>query len=147
MVGLDIGTDSIKVAEAKFARDGITISGLGIARTPEGVFDNELIVDPKALGQAIKALLAESGVKTKKCVSSVSGSSQVVVRVISVPKMNQDELAETMKWEVERHVPFSPQEVVMDFQPLNLVAIPTQYHPKEQKAHSSLWMELPETWV
>lgn len=120
MVGLDIGTDSIKVAEAKFARDGITISGLGIARTPEGVFDNELIVDPKALGQAIKALLAESGVKTKKCVSSVSGSSQVVVRVISVPKMNQDELAETMKWEVERHVPFSPQEVVMDFQPLNL---------------------------
>ena len=119
-MGLDIGTDSIKVAEAKFARDGITITGLGIARTPEGIFDNEVITDPKALGAAVKALLNESGIKTKKCVSSVSGASQVVVRVISVPKMNDAELAETMKWEVERQVPFSPSEVVMDFQALNL---------------------------
>ena len=118
MVGLDIGTDSIKVAEAKIAKDGITITGIGIARTPQGVIENEVIVDPAALGNAIKALLAESGIKTRKCVSSVSGASQVVVRVISVPKMKRDELAETMKWEVERHVPFSPQEVVMDFQPL-----------------------------
>ena len=120
VVGLDIGTDSIKVAEAKFAKDGITITGLGIARTPQGVIENEVIVDSKALGDAIKALLAESGIKTKKCVSSVSGASQVVVRVISVPKMKREELAETMKWEVERHVPFSPDQVVMDFQPLDL---------------------------
>ena len=116
---MDIGTDTIKVAEAKFAKDGITITGLGIARTPQGVIENEVIVDPKALGTTIKALLSESGIKTKKCVSSVSGASQVVVRVISVPKMKQEELAETMKWEVERHVPFSPQEVIMDFQPLD----------------------------
>lgn len=120
MVGLDIGTDSIKVAEAKFAKEGITITGLGIARTPQGAIENEVIVDAKALGEAIKALLSESGIKTKKCVSSVSGASQVVVRVISVPKMKTEELAETMKWEVERHVPFSPNEVVMDFQPLDL---------------------------
>jgi len=119
VVGLDIGTDSIKVAEAKIARDGITITGVGIAKTPPGVVENEVIVDPLGLANAIKALLAESGIKTKRCVSSVSGASQVVVRVISVPKMTRDELAETMKWEVERHVPFSPQEVVMDFQPLD----------------------------
>lgn len=119
MVGLDIGSDSIKVAEAKVAKDGITITGLGIARTPQGVIENEVIIDPKTLGAAIKALLSESGIKTKKCVSSVSGASQVVVRVISVPKMKREELAETMKWEVERHVPFSPKEVVMDFQTLD----------------------------
>lgn len=119
MVGLDIGSDSIKVAEAKMTKDGITITGLGIARTPQGVIENEVIVDPKALGTAIKALMNESGIKTRKCVSSVSGASQVVVRVISVPKMKREELAETMKWEVERHVPFSPKEIVMDFQPLD----------------------------
>lgn len=119
VVGLDIGTDTIKVAEAKFAKGGIAITGLGIGRTPQGVIENEVVVDPKTLGSAIKALLAESGIKTKKVVSSVSGASQVVIRVISVPQMKREELAETMKWEVERHVPFSPQEVVMDFQPLD----------------------------
>lgn len=118
VVGLDIGSDSIKVAEAKYARDGITLTGLGVGRTPEGAVENEVIVDPKALGAAIKQLLSESGIKTKKCVSAVGGQSQVVVRVIEVPKMTRDELTETMKWEIERHVPFSVNEVVKDFQPL-----------------------------
>jgi type IV pilus assembly protein PilM len=119
VVGLDIGTDSIKVAEAKYGKDGITITALGIAQTPVGVIENEVITDPKALGSAIKALLAESGIKTKQVVSSVAGQSKVVVRIIEVPRMTRDELTETMKWEVERQVPFSPSEVVMDFQPLD----------------------------
>lgn len=119
MVGIDIGSDLIKVVEAKYAKDGITISGLAVARVPEGVIENEVIVNPQALGEAIKAMLAEAGIKTKKTVSSVSGQSRVVVRVIDVPKMSGKELAETMKWEVERHVPFPPNEVIMDFQPLN----------------------------
>lgn len=119
VVGLDIGADSIKVAEAKVAKDGITITNLGIAKTPEGVIDNEMVVDPTALGKAVKSLLAESGIKTKKCVSSVSGQSNVVVRVIEVPKMKPDELAETMRWEIERHVPFAIQEVEYDFHALD----------------------------
>lgn len=118
VVGVDIGSESIKVAEARFAKDGITITALGIAKTPEGTIENEIIVDPKTLGSAVKALLAESGIKTKKCVSSVSGQSNVVVRVIEVPKMKPEELAETMRWEIERHVPFAAQEVEYDFHPL-----------------------------
>lgn len=118
MVGLDVGADSIKVVEAKYGKDGITITGLGMAKTPDGVIDNDVILDPKALGAAIKSLLAESGIKTKQVTSSVTGQSRVVIRVIEVPKMADQELAETMKWEVERQVPFPPNEVVMDYQPL-----------------------------
>ena len=40
------------------------------------------------------------------------------MRVIDVPQMNAAELAETMKWEVERQVPFNASEVVMDYQPI-----------------------------
>jgi type IV pilus assembly protein PilM len=118
VVGLDIGSELIKVAEAKIAKDGIRITGLGIAPTPVGTIDNNFVVDPKGLGAAIKTLLKDSGIKTKTVVSSVSGQSSVVVRVIDVPKMTPEELTETMKWEVERHVPFSPAEIVMDFAPV-----------------------------
>jgi len=118
MVGLDIGGDSIKVAEAKLGKDGVvTITALGIMRTPEGCVENEVIVDPYTLGAAIKTLLAEAGIKTKKCVSSVGGQSQVVVRVVEVPKMSREELVETMRWEVEKFS-FSPDGVEMDFQPI-----------------------------
>ncbi len=118
MVGLDIGTDSIKVAEAKLGKDAISITGLGITKLPEGVIDNEVVVDPKALANAIKALLTEAGIKTKQVTSSVAGQSCVVVRVIEVPKMAPEELADTMKWEVERQVPWPPNEVILDYQAL-----------------------------
>lgn len=118
MVGLDIGTDSIKVVEAKRVKDTVSITGLGLARLPEGVIENDVVVDPKALGNAIKALLAEAGIKTKQVTSAIAGQSCLVVRVIEVPKMSPSELAETMKWELERQVPWPPDEVIMDYQVL-----------------------------
>lgn len=117
-VGIDIGSSLIKVVEAKPGSGGVTITALGVAPTPRGSIDNEVIVDPQAVGGAIRQLLAESGISSKQSVSSVSGQSSVVVRIIEVPKMTKQELAETMKWEVERHVPFAASEVLMDFQPV-----------------------------
>src|ERR687887_172483 len=43
---------------------------------------------------------------------------KVVEAIIPVPKMTRAELAETMKWEIERQVPFPASETVWDFQPL-----------------------------
>lgn len=118
-IGVNIGSSLIKVVEAKPGKDGIKITALGIAPTPPGTIENEVIVDPQTLGRAIKQLVKESGITCKRCVSSVSGQSTVVVRIIEVPKMTQKELGETMKWEVERHVPFAANEVVMDFQSID----------------------------
>ena len=117
-VGINIGSSLIKVVEAKPTKDGIQISAIGVAPTPPGAIENEVVAEPQALGQAIRQLLAESGISCKRCVSSVAGQSSVVVRIIEVPKMTKQELAETMKWEVERHVPFAASDVVMDFQPI-----------------------------
>lgn len=117
-IGIDIGSNLIKVVEAKAGKDGINVVAIGVGPTPAGTIDNEIIVDPQALGQALKSLLAESGITCKRCVSSVAGQSSVVVRIIEVPKMTRQELAETMKWEVERHVPFAADEVMMDFEPI-----------------------------
>lgn len=117
-VGIDIGSKLIKVVEARDGKEGIQVSSIGIAPTPAGAIENEIIIDPQSVGQALKELLHESGISTKRCVSSVAGQSSVVVRIIEVPKMTTKELAETMKWEVERHVPFAADDVIMDFLPV-----------------------------
>jgi len=117
-VGLDVGSRWIKVAEMAPGRDGPVLRSLGQAPTPPGAMDSNIIVDAKLLGEAVKALLKQTHVSVKNSVSSVSGQSALVVRVIEVPRMSESELAETMKWEVERHVPFSANEVIMDFQPI-----------------------------
>jgi type IV pilus assembly protein PilM len=114
-VGLDIGSNQIKVAELRRTGGQLQVVAMGVAPTPPEAYDKSDMVDAQLLGQAVKNLLKQSGISTKDVISSVSGQSAVVVRVIEVPQMNPAELAETMKWEVERHVPFATSEVIMDY--------------------------------
>jgi type IV pilus assembly protein PilM len=118
-VGVDIGTQTIKVVEVKGAGGGLQITATGIANTPPGTIQQGVIADPKTLGLAIKALLQQSGIKTTKSVSAAAGAAAVVVRVIELPKMTATELRETMKWEVERHIPFPASDVEMSFQKID----------------------------
>ncbi|MBV9852306.1 MAG: type IV pilus assembly protein PilM [Armatimonadetes bacterium] len=118
-VGLDIGSQQIKAVELRPGKGGrLTVSAVGVAPTPAGVMQNNIITDPQLMGQAVKQLLRECGIREKRTVGSVAGQSAVVVRIIEVPKMTDAELKETMRWEVERHVPFAPSETVIDYQPL-----------------------------
>jgi type IV pilus assembly protein PilM len=119
IVGLDIGTQQIKAVELKPNRGMLTVSALGIAPTPVGVMQNNIITDPRLMGQTVRQLLRESGITSRRVVGSVAGQSAVVVRIIEVPKMTDAELRETMKWEVERHVPFAPSETKIAYERLD----------------------------
>jgi type IV pilus assembly protein PilM len=127
VLGLDIGTSRIKFVEARAGRRGPLITAAGIGLTPRDTISNGVIVDPDTLGAAIRQLLEQHGVKTRAVISSVASQSSLVVRPIEVPRMTRQELAQTMQFEVERHIPFAASEVVMDFQPM----VPPEQLPAE----------------
>ena len=118
LVGIDIGTQQIKIAELRPGKTGLVVSALALGPTPVGIIQNSIITDPAAMGAAVKQLMRSSGITAKKAVGCIAGQNAVVIRIIEVPRMTDAELKETMKWEVERHVPFAPSETVLDYQPL-----------------------------
>lgn len=118
IVGLDIGSNFIKACEVDVRGGKANLRGLAVIPTPPDAVANSEIVDPVALGKTIKQVLSSSGIKAKTVITSVAGQTSLVVRIIEVPKMTRAELQETMKWEIERHVPFASEQVVMDYQPL-----------------------------
>ena len=118
VLALDIGTRFIKVAEMRLARGMVSLVNVAVSPTPPGVVDSNQILDPVGLGRAIKSLIAANKFRTRKVVLSVSGQSSVVVRPIDLPKMSLKELTDTMRFEVERHIPFTADEVVMDYAPI-----------------------------
>lgn len=118
VLGLNIGSKHIKAVEVKNNRGRLEVLGAGIRPTPEGAIANGIVVDPGLLGAEVRELLTEAGIRSKRVVSSVAGQQSLVVRIIEVPRMTKSELQETMKWEIERHIPFPAEDVVMDFQPL-----------------------------
>jgi type IV pilus assembly protein PilM len=117
-LGLNIGNDSIKVVEAVAKGNAISITAMGMVPTPADSISNGVVMSANALVMAIRDALAQAGIKTKKVVTSVSGTGALVVRVIEVPKMSDGELLDNMKMDADRYIPFPPSEVEMDFKAL-----------------------------
>ncbi len=115
-VGLDIGSSQIKVVEARGGNGNVDITAIGIHPTPLDAYDNGVIVNAQSLGLVIKELLKQSGVSTKQVVGAATSPASVVVRVVDLPATNDTELAEQIKWETERQVPFPMSDIVMDYQ-------------------------------
>jgi type IV pilus assembly protein PilM len=115
VLGVDIGSQYIKIAEMRLAGRQATITALGMAATPEGAVDHMGVHDGAAVSAVLKQLCAASGVSVGDAVVSLSGQSSVLVRTLEVPKMNDDELKKHMDWEITRNIPFAESTVVSDF--------------------------------
>ncbi|KAB2961162.1 MAG: type IV pilus assembly protein PilM [Candidatus Methylomirabilis oxygeniifera] len=115
LVGLDIGTSSIKAVHLQPLRSSYKVAELGIVPIhPETIIDG-IIMDATALSTAIRQLFDEHGISLKDVAFSVSGHS-VIIKKIKVPAMKTAELREGIAWEAERHIPYSIEDVNLDFQ-------------------------------
>jgi len=84
---------------------------------PAEVIVEGAVMDANRVSEAIKELLTVQKVKTKEVTLSVSGSS-VIIKRVSIADMTDEELAESIKWEAEQYIPFSIDDVNVDFQKL-----------------------------
>ncbi|MFB0518991.1 MAG: type IV pilus assembly protein PilM [Acidobacteriota bacterium] len=118
LVGLDIGSSSVKVVELKTTPKGLHqyhLVNLGMERlAPEAIVDGA-IMDSGAVINAIHRVFDQNRVRVKSVATSLSGSS-VIIRKISLPVMSDEELAESIHWEAEQYIPFAIEDVNLDYQ-------------------------------
>jgi type IV pilus assembly protein PilM len=115
LVGLDIGTHSLKVVQLKKAGKSYQLLHFGMMPlTPEAIVDGA-IINAGAVVDAIRNLLRMEKITTKDVATAISGQS-VIVKKIRVPQMTDKELAENIQWEAEQHIPFEISDVNIDFQ-------------------------------
>jgi type IV pilus assembly protein PilM len=118
VLGVDIGSQMIKVCEIRTQGRDPVVTALGIVPTPEGAVDHTGVYNSDAVGAALKTAISNAGASTNAVVVSIAGQSSVLVRTLEVPKMNDAELKEHMQWEINRNIPFAESTVVSDFKPL-----------------------------
>lgn len=118
LIGMDIGSTSIKLVKLKGVKGNYEVEAVGIAPLPsEAIVDNTLM-DSSAVVDGLKALFEGVGIKNlKEAASSVSGNS-VIIRKITLPAMSSEELEEEIQWEAEQYIPFDINDVNIDFQML-----------------------------
>lgn len=118
VLGVDIGSQRIKVAEVRVQGHDAVVTALGMIPTPEGAVDHTGMYNSEAVAAAIKQCAADAGATVPFAVASISGQASVLVRTLEVPRMNPAELKEHMQWEINRNIPFAESTVVSDFRPL-----------------------------
>ncbi len=118
VIGLDLGTSSIKMIELKPSGRSYKMINFGMSSIPEGIVDGGEILDPASLSQIIMALHKELGLKTKLVCTGMFGGA-VIVKKISMPRIDPKLIAEQIQWEAEQYIPFDLSEVNLDYHLLN----------------------------
>ena len=114
-VGLDIGSSSVKLVQLKPKKDSYVLQAFGqVPLPPEAIVDGALM-NSGAIVNAIQELVAEHKVRAKEVAIGVSGHS-VIIKKISLPRMTQEELEESIQWEAEQYIPFDVKDVNIDTQ-------------------------------
>lgn len=120
VLGVDIGSQQIKIAEIKMQGREPAVTALGIAATPENTVDHTGVYDVDQIAHVIKDLAHASGATVNQVVVSVAGQASVLVRTVEVPRQEPAELKEHMQWEVQRNVPFAESTIQSDFKAIPL---------------------------
>jgi type IV pilus assembly protein PilM len=115
LVGLDIGSSSVKAVELAGKPGALTLVNLGFeGLQPDTVVDGQ-IMELNDVSGVISGLFASHQFKTDRVAAGVSGSG-VIVKNIIVPQMTREELEESIDWHAEEHIPFEISDVSLDYQ-------------------------------
>jgi type IV pilus assembly protein PilM len=115
LIGLDIGSKSIKAAEISETKKGNTLERFGIIDIAPGLIEDGAIKDAEQVSEAIRQLFKNYGIKGHNVALSVGGYS-VIVKKINVQAMSEEQLQDTISFEAEQYIPFDISDVNLDFQ-------------------------------
>lgn len=115
IIGLDIGSSAIKLAQLVITRDSVSLRKAGSTLTPPETVKNGVIVEPLAISQAITSLLEALQVEASTAVGAVAGPA-VVVRQVSLPAMSPKQLKQSVQWEARNYISFAVEDSILESQ-------------------------------
>jgi type IV pilus assembly protein PilM len=120
IIGLDIGSNTIKVAQFKEEKAGLSLVNFGVVPTPEGSIEDGKIVRGDIISEALGSLLSLHSFVGKRVSASVSGEL-VTVKQVTVDEVPRQQLSAIVKWEMEKHISYPIEDAVFDYQVLSRV--------------------------
>lgn len=123
VIGLDIGSSSIKMAQLTVGKNDATLEDFAFIQTPSGAIANSEIIDSVLLADSIRTLFRENKFKNKNCCVGLSGTA-VIVKKIAMPRVDPKVIFEQIQYEASQYLPFDISQVTLDYHILPFSADP-----------------------
>jgi type IV pilus assembly protein PilM len=117
LVGLDIGSHSVKLVEIDDSKKGMVLKNFGIIGLPQNAIIEGTIKEMDVVASAIKNLFKNLKIKNKNIATSISGYS-VIVKKIGITQRGESELESSIQDEAEQYIPFDISDVNLDYEVL-----------------------------
>lgn len=128
VVGIDIGSGSLKVVQLKKKGLLTKLIGYGQMPIPENFIIEGIIAEPEKLAELTKKFFAMEvwGKILAKRVCTSLPESKIFTRTITLPHMNEKALAEAVGWEASQTIPMAMSDLYLDWRVIG----PTLNDPK-----------------
>ena len=118
VIGIDIGTHSIKLVELAGSYANPRVIAWGLAPLPLGAFSENTIANSELISDALNGLIIKSGAKGDSVAVSVS-SSHAITKILGMPvDISELEMEEQISIEALHFIPYPIDEVNIDFEVL-----------------------------
>jgi type IV pilus assembly protein PilM len=115
LVGLDIGSRTIKASEIIETKKGRRLERFGMIDIDSGLIEEGSIREPEVVAGSIRQLYQSQGFREHNVAIAIGGYS-VIVKKINVQTMSEEKLQESIHFEAEQYIPFDISDVNLDFQ-------------------------------
>ena len=141
LVGLDIGSHSVKLVEIDDSKRGMILKNFGIIGLPKDAIVEGTIKEMELAASAIKTLYKNLNIKNKNVATSISGFS-VIVKKISIAKREESELESSIQEEAEQYIPFDISDVNLDYEILTIPEEETEEEKEDKEKKESDLMDV-----
>lgn len=118
LLGVDLGSSSIKIAELKTRGKKVVLEELLVLPLGKGAVEGGDVVSPDIVASCLSTAVTSKGYAKRGVVLGMFGGA-VIVKKISMPKMDPKIVSEQLRWEAEQYIPFNIEEAIFDFHILN----------------------------
>ena len=119
MVGIDIGSHSIKAVLLREIETGFRLEALAIEPIPKGAMSERTIQDIEAIGNVITKLRKKLPKSLKSAAVAVSGQTVITKVIFMDVSLTDAELESQIEIEADSLIPYPLDEVSLDFEKLS----------------------------
>lgn len=117
-VGVDIGSSFVKLLELSKHSKGYRVDSYSVVHLPEGAVIDNSVQDVPVVADVIAKAMKVAGCKNKNAIASVPSSVVIVREMEFSNEFTEEELEEQIRVEADQYIPYSLDEVAIDFQVL-----------------------------
>lgn len=112
--GLDIGTNAIRALQLSRSGQGWALSHYGYAPIDSRIASGDSPEARRRLGEAVLTAIGQAGIKTQNVAVGLP-SSKTFTTIIDVPKVSEQELMASMKYQVDQYIPMAADDAKVDW--------------------------------